>query len=70
MEKAKTSLETERESLAGDLKDSQTSLTESEKRRRNVESQLSEAQSHIAEDTAKIQEIVNDNGRLKVSSIQ
>ncbi len=67
MEKTKVSLEGERDSLASDLKDNQSLLSESEKRRRTVESQLSEAQSHIAEDTAKLQEISNENERLKVS---
>lgn len=67
LDKTKSHLETERDSLSSDLKDTASSLAESEKRRRNVEAQLSEAQSHISEDTAKIQELSSQNDRMKVS---
>ena len=70
MEKTKISLEGERDTLASDLKDTSTSLAESEKRRRGVESQLSEAQSQIAEVTARVQELTNENDRLKVNGMR
>lgn len=69
LEKSKHNLESERDTLSADLKDTASSLAESEKRRRAVESQLSEAQSHVAEDTAKIQELTSQNDKMKVQRV-
>ena len=59
-------MEAENESLVAEVKDLTTIYNESDKRRKQAESQLSEAQSRIAEDNAKLQELTKDNERLKV----
>ena len=66
LDKAKAHLEADRQSLVADLKDANAAHAESEKRRRGVEAQLSESQSRIAEDTAKIQDLTSQNDRMKV----
>ena len=66
LEKSKQSVEAENEYLAAEVKDLTATYNESDKRRKQAESQLSEAQSRIAEDNAKLQELGNENDRLKV----
>ena len=41
-------------------------FSETDKRRKNVEAQFTEAQAHITDDTAKIQELSSQNDRMKV----
>ncbi len=50
-----------------DLHEMTTAYQESDKRRKNTESALSEAQSRITEDTSKIQELSSQNTRMSVS---
>ena len=66
LEKQKTQLLDERDTLQGDLKDMTSSFQESDKRRKNAESALSEAQSRISEDTSCLQELGSLNDKMKV----
>lgn len=66
MEKGKGQLLVERDSLSTDLKDMTTAFQESDKRRKNAESALSEAQSRIGEDTSRIQDLNSQNNKMKV----
>ena len=68
LEKSKGHMEGEAESLHVDLRDMTNAHQESEKRRKNAEAQLSEAQARVTEDTAKLQELNAQNDRMKVSS--
>ena len=67
MEKNKSHLLDERDKLSMDLKDMTTSFQESDKRRKNAEAALSEAQSRIGEDTSRIQELTSQNEKQKVN---
>ena len=66
MDKTKNQLLDQRDTLQADLKDMTTSYQESEKRRKNTESALSEAQSRISEDTSRLQDLSSQNDRMKV----
>ena len=67
MEKTKNKLEGENETLALDLRELQSTFTESEKRRKSAEAQLSESQAKNSDNSAKIQELSSQNDKLKVS---
>lgn len=67
VEKTKNKLEGENETLALDLRELQSTFTESEKRRKSAEAQLSESQAKNSDNSAKIQELSSQNDKLKVS---
>ena len=52
--------------MAADLKDLQAAFSETDKRRKNVEAQFTEAQAHITEDSAKLQDLSAQNDKMKV----
>lgn len=52
--------------MSAELKDMTIAFQESDKRRKNAESALSEAQSRIGEDTSRIQELSSQNEKMKV----
>jgi len=52
--------------MKAELKDMAHAYQESDKRRKNAESALSEAQSRISDDTSRIQELSSQNDRIKV----
>ncbi len=66
MDKAKNHLEADNEGLSNELKDMTRAFQESDKRRKNAEAALSEAQSRITEDTSRIQELSSQNDKMKV----
>ena len=51
-----------------EVRDLTTAFSESDKRRKNAEAQLSEAQGRITEDVGKIQELTSQNDKMKVIS--
>ena len=66
VEKAKAAVEGDRESLQLELRDRTTAFQESDKRRKNAEAGLSEAQSRITEDSTRLQDLTSQNERMKV----
>ena len=69
MEKNKNKLEGENEALQLDLREIRAAFGEGDKRRKTAEAQLSESQAKNTEDTAKIQDIVAQNDKLRVCGI-
>lgn len=66
LEKAKAEAQSESEALQVELRDMTTAYQESDKRRKNAEAGLSEAQAHITEDTGRLQDLSSQNDRMKV----
>ena len=66
MEKGKSKLEGENETLQLDLRDLRVAFAENDKRRKTAEAQLSESQAKNTEDTGKMQDIVAQNDKQKV----
>ena len=59
-------MEAQTENLNNELRDMTKAFQESDKRRKNAEAALSEAQSRITEDTSRIQELSTQNDKMKV----
>ena len=56
--------------MNNELRDMTKAFQESDKRRKNAEAALSEAQSRITEDTSRIQELSSQNDKMKVGRIK